>query len=297
MDIEKLKQLINEGKDRFEIASILNCHEGTVRRKAKELGLKIKTKIISRNDPIILNKIEELLNQNKTNKEIANILDISPTTARRYTKELLKRDTNSIKNKSISDLDLTQEQLEILYGSLLGDMSITKTKNLARIVINQGGSHEQYFDYVCSKFKNIIGKISKSLRFDKRTEKYYNKFTCKALAHSKYLELYNQLYINGVKTITLNWLNNLTARSIAYWFMDDGSVRGIFATNCFSLPELELCQKWFMDKFKIKTRIKKVINKEQYLLIVENESLLDFEELIYPYMHPSMYYKLVKIKS
>lgn len=38
---------------------------------------------------------------------------------------------------------------------------------------------------------------------------------------------------NGIKTITKSWLNKLTERSLAFWFMDDGSNSGILATNCF----------------------------------------------------------------
>lgn len=45
--------------------------------------------------------------------------------------------------------------------------------------------------------------------------------------------------------------------------MDDGSRSGDFATNCFTLQEIELCQKWFKDKFDIDTRIRKISNKEQ----------------------------------
>lgn len=292
INLNELRTQIESGLNYSQLAKMFNCNERTIEKYAKKLGLVVKTKITKRNDPVILEKIKTMVESGKTNNEIAKELRISPTTVRRYTKELLGKDTNSIKAKSVKDICLTDEQLEIIYGSLLGDMSISKTKNLARISITQGGSHEDYFDFVCSKFEGLLGKISKEPRFDNRTKKWYNKFIVRFLAHKQYLSIYNLIYKNGVKTITQEWLNKLTPKSIAYWFMDDGSRSGDLATNCFTLQEVELCQKWFKDKFNIDTRIRKIANKEQWLLIICVNSRQNFDDLIRPYIHKSMLYKL-----
>lgn len=292
INLNELRTQIESGLNYSQLAKIFNCNERTIEKYAKKLGLVVKTKITKRNDPVILEKIKTMVESGKTNNEIAKELRISPTTVRRYTKELLGKDTNSIKAKSVKDVCLTDEQLEIIYGSLLGDMSISKTKNLARISITQGGSHEDYFDFICSKFEGLLGKISKEPRFDNRTKKWYNKFIVRFLAHKQYLSIYNLIYKNGVKTITQEWLNKLTPKSIAYWFMDDGSRSGDLATNCFTLQEVELCQKWFKDKFNIDTRIRKIANKEQWLLIICVNSRQNFDDLIRPYIHKSMLYKL-----
>lgn len=295
MNTEKLIKLVTEGKYSEDIAKELGCHRRTVDDWIKKLGLEPNLKITKRNSEEIKFQIQNLVKQGFTNIQIAQKLNISPTTARRYTKELLNLNTNSTKTKSIDKVELTQEQLEILYGCVLGDLNISKTKNLARFVISQGGQHEDYFDYLCSLFPGLLGKVSKTQRFDKRTNKYYNKFSVKSLAHQIYLNLYNQIYINNIKTITKEFVDKLTLRSIAFWFMDDGTVRGCFATNCFTLNEIELLQTVF-DKYQIKTRIRQVTGKEQWLLIVENSDLEKFEKAIYPHLHKSMYYKLVKIK-
>lgn len=292
INLNELKAQIESGLNYSQLAKMFDCNERTIEKHAKRLGLVVKTKITKRNDPVILEKIKTMVESGKTNNEIAKELRISPTTARRYTKELLGKDTNSIKAKSVKDVCLTDEQLEIIYGSLLGDMSISKTKNLARISITQGGSHEDYFDFICSKFEGLLGKISKEPRFDNRTKKWYNKFIVRFLAHKQYLSIYNLIYKNGVKTITQEWLDKLTPKSIAYWFMDDGSRSGDLATNCFTLQEVELCQKWFKDKFNIDTRIRKIVNKEQWLLIICVNSRQNFDDLIRPYIHKSMLYKL-----
>lgn len=171
MNIEKLKKLVKEGKYYDEIALELHCAKSTVQKYCKELGLVAKTKIIRRNDPEMVQKVEDLFNQGKTNQQIADELGICATTVRRYITKLLKKESNSVKKKSIKEVQLTQEQWEIIYGGLLGDMNISKTEKLARLAINQGGIHEAYFDHLCSKFPGLLGKINKTPRYDKRTKK------------------------------------------------------------------------------------------------------------------------------
>ena len=92
---------------------------------------------------------------------------------------------------------------------------------------------EAYFDHKCTIFDGLLGKISKTPRYDKRTNKYYNKFAVRLLSHSTY----NKLYVNGIKTLTREWLDKVTPRGLAFWFMDV-----ILATNCFTLDECKTIQ-------------------------------------------------------
>lgn len=226
-----------------------------------------------------------------TVNEIESVLKISKTTIRKYIVKYLNKTPNSSKKK-LQNFNISEEQLEIIYGSMLGDMSMSLSKNLARFNIGQGGIHEQYFDHLCNVFGELMGKKYKTKVFDKRTKKYYNRFTCRSLSHKFYNDLYELFYINGKKTITKEWLNKLTIKGIAYWFMDDGDKNGVFATNSFSLDEIKLLQQWFLDKLNIHSRIKKISNKNQYLLIITKNSLKDFNNLIRPFIIKSMYYKL-----
>lgn len=290
---ELLLRLISEGKTYSEICNILNCTRNTILLNAKRLGVKVQPKNNKKDDKVFLGKIDKLLKLGKTTLEISAELKISPKTIRKYIKYLGK-ETNSVKYKSIKNINLTDEQLEVIYGSLLGDLCITKTKNLARFAISQGGDHEAYFDHLCTIFPSLLGKINKTPRFDKRTNKTYNKYSVRSLAHKQYLDIYHEIYKDGIKTITKEWVDKLTPRSIAYWFMDDGSRRGVFATNCFTKEECEILQEMFLVKFNIKTRLYNPPILEQYTLCVEKDSLNDFEDLIEPYIIPSMKYKLIK---
>ena len=241
-----------------------------------------------------IEKQEKIVNLNKlgyTNKEISIEINCSPTSVRKIL-DKNELEYNSKREKMINKniIEYTDEQYEILLGSLIGDMCLTKETVNARCSITHGGNQESYFDHKCSKFKGLLGKIDKTPRFDKRTNKYYNRYTVRMLAHPNLTNLYNELYINGTKTISKKYLEKLTPRSIAYLFMDDGAKRGVIATMCFSEKELKLIQEVFLKKFNIKTRI-----NNQKCLCIESYHLLKFEELIFPYLIPEMYYKLQKL--
>lgn len=256
-------------------------------------------KVYSKRANVTAEVIQQIINLNKegyTNKEIGEKLDMVPSTVRKYV-ELNGLESNSKRTKTLTkkDITLTEEQWEVLYGSLLGDMSLDINWKNARPIISQGGEQEEYFNYKCSIFSNLIGKPSKKDRFDKRTNKWYHKYVVKFLTNPIYTKLREKLYPNGVKTVTQEWLDKITPRGLAFWFMDDGCNCGTIATNCFSYEEIELIQAWFLAKYNISTTIRKQMSKKgiyQYLIYIKTESRPHFYELVKPYFIPSMEYKL-----
>ena len=291
---EQVIKLNKAGKTCQEIKDLIGGSLTTIRKYIKEGGLATNSKI-TRLDKNVLNKVQDLWSQNKTNTEIAQELHMSPMTSRKYTK-ILGKNTNSIKVKSIDTepLKLTTEQEEVLYGSLLGDMSLSTTSKLYRVCITHGGEQEEYFDHKCKIFNNILGKINKTPRYDKRTQKYYNRYTVRLLAHPEFKKLHDLMYIGGVKTVTIEWLNHITARGLAFWFMDDGTNSGVIATNCFTIKECELIQTWFKNKWDIDCTIQATRYKKgfQYTIYIKTCSRKKFYDLVYPYFIPSMLYKI-----
>ena len=102
-------------------------------------------------------------------------------------------------------------------------------------------------------------------------------------------------------------MNYLTPMSIAFLLMDDGgwvsgskSVR--ISTNNFTLQEVELLRDTFKVKFNldldntIQLLTKKGfvldLPKDKYSLYIKVSSLPRLRELVLPYMHSSMLYKL-----
>lgn len=293
--IIKTLDLHSKGFTVQQICEIVGASPATIRNYLSKNNLETNTKRMKTDDVQIIEHIKKLVLEGKTNAEISKLLNISKTTSRKYT-ELSGLETNSTKAKNIvgKEISLSEIQLEILYGSLLGDMCLTDGWKNVRPAIAQGGNQEAYFDYKCSFFEGLLGKISKTPRYDKRTDKWYNKFSVRFLAHPIYTTIKKDLYPNNNKTVTLEWLNKITPRGLAFWFMDDGCNDGTIATNSFSLDEHKLIQTWFKDTYGIECTIHNASNN-QHTIYIKMGSREKFEKLIFPYMIPSMYYKLKKL--
>lgn len=289
-----IKTLVENGKTVKEIATETGYAEGTIRKHLKALGIRANSKKAFITDETI-QEIIKLNEEGFTNKKIGEKLGMNAATVRKYLSnnnlESCSERSKSITNK---ELNLTEEQLDLLYGSLLGDMSISINWKNARPSINHGTGQEEYFDHKCTIFQGLLGNICKTPRYDKRTDKYYDRFSVRLLAHPKFTELYHFCYPHGVKTVTKEWLDKITPRALAFWFMDDGTNSGIIATNSFSYKEIELIQNWFAKKYNIQTTIHHQKNKSgvQYMIYIKTASRPTFYNLVRQYIIPSMEYKL-----
>ena len=77
--------------------------------------------------------------------------------------------------------------------------------------------------------------------------------------------------------------------------MDDGgkAFSGLkIATNRFSLDEVENLANILRKKYNLKTSVIKTGALNQYNLYISKTSMKDLVEIIKPYFHSSMYYKL-----
>ena len=77
--------------------------------------------------------------------------------------------------------------------------------------------------------------------------------------------------------------------------MDDGgkASSGLkIATNSFSLDEVENLANILRKKYNLKTSVIKTGALNQYNIYISKTSMKDLVEIIRPYLHTSMYYKL-----
>ena len=288
---EQIKNLYLNGLSCKEIGDKLNLSERTVNYHLHKMNITISSvKKISQE------KFEELWNQNKTDKEIADYFGVEEITI----KSFRTRGKNAGKFKrtnhfSEQERTLTDLQEQFIYGSLLGDLNIGKPNKIhpnCRLYLVHSQKQEELF----MKKVEILGEFMGAYKLtnltpDKRTGKIYPTYRGNSKAHPIFTEIYNELYINGIKTITQQFLDKINSPiALAFWFMDDGCNDGILATNGFTLNEVELLQKWLDKKWNIQSSIQK--NRLNHVLYIKQESRKHFEELIFPYIIPSMYYKL-----
>lgn len=97
---------------------------------------------------------------------------------------------------------------------------------------------------------------------------------------------------SGVKFIPLNLEELITARSLAYWIMDDGYKSGngfYLCTESFTLEENHKLSKILVNKFNLKCGIHKHTNGYRlYIFSTSKDKLL---KLIQPYLINHFYYK------
>lgn len=217
-----------------------------------------------------------------------------------------------------SHLTVSSELEEIIIGTLLGDLSIEKAKpnSNARLQFKQSIINKIYIEHLYSIFKEYCGSIPKELSyFDNRPNKnkMYNSIKFQTLSlpcFNKYKDLfYND---EGIKIIPKNLENLLTARSLAYWIMDDGYKSGgislnptpsiqqgitdkgrttgfYICTESFTFEEQKFLTLILKNKFNLECGIHKVTNGFRiYIFSSSKDNLLS---LIKPYLLPHFYYK------
>ena len=187
---------------------------------------------------------------------------------------------------------------EILIGLLLGDLHASKaqTKNTS-FLFEQGEIHTDYLFHLYEIFKDYCKTEPKiSSRFDKRTNKTYTRVKFSTLTSPLFNYYYNLFYVNDTKIIPANLGELLTARGIAYWAMDDGSKSGsgfILNTQSFTKDENLFLIKILKENFDLDCvlHLHSTLTN-QYRIYIKANSMHRFRELVSPYFHTSMLYKL-----
>lgn len=127
------------------------------------------------------------------------------------------------------------------------------------------------------------------------------------VSHPYFQQIREWAYPNGKFTVSRRLLDMLTPQGIAIWYMDDGSARvninkdGIVSScstdiaMCKSEVEARIACDYFMDEYKIKFSPYKVNSKSldsAWCIRTNTEGSHEFAGIIFPYVIPSMLYKL-----
>lgn len=222
----------------------------------------------------------------------------------------IKRTGATYQNRIATEVKPTQRQIELIYGSLMGD---AKKVSHNAVGFGQGGTQEEYCFWKFIETASIISKPSfrEYKSYDERSGNTSTSWRCYTTANSHLEPIIYEFYNTGVKEVTQKILDNLSDFSVAVWFMDDGRTDWfhrdliehphwnitpmcIFCTDSFSYESCLLIQKWFLEKFNIKVRLKERQLKDRigYRVVVDNEDTNKFIDLIKPHIIPSMLYKV-----
>ena len=200
----------------------------------------------------------------------------------------------------------------ILMGSLLGDAYAEKHGNGTRICFQQEHTNSQYlmwfhiylskFGY-CSETKpKVTTRLGKGGKL-----RYISRF--KTYTYTSFNWIHTAFYFQNKKIVPYDLAEYLSPLALSVWIMDDTctmsahswarhecggkSSSGLkIATNSFSLDEVENLANILRKKYNLKTSVIKTGALNQYNLYISKTSMKDLVEIIKPYFHSSMYYKL-----
>jgi len=187
-----------------------------------------------------------------------------------------------------------KEKRAILLGMAIGDGYITNYKNYKALVIRHSKKQEEYLMYKKALLENIFIGRTVSIR-------YVQDGIQIAIGNNKLFSIYRKwLYTGNSKTIS-NVLKYLNLQSVAIWYMDDGSLTAkkkdgkihgyeLTLNTYVSKEENQLIIDWFKSTYDI--HFTQTKGKGKYRLRMGTKEARRFIQLIKPYVHHSMFYKI-----
>lgn len=196
----------------------------------------------------------------------------------------------------------SKKQIGFIIGMILGDGYITKyypKKANSFLGCRQSQKQKEFLLYKKKELEKLGFKVSEL--YD-TSNNYGKSFTI----HCNDKKLFNQLrlvlYPKNNKTIKRKWLNKMSAKDLAVWYMDDGSLtkRGKSAyvslhTNGFNKKEHDIIIKYFKQVWNIKPTLRVVKRKNRnqtYFLTFSVEETRKFLEIVRPFVIQAMSYKV-----
>lgn len=211
--------------------------------------------------------------------------------------DILLRDDNS----------LTEDGKSILLGCLLGDASIVTERRhpnsdtLNKVSFCQGIDQLDYLKFKVSLFGGDVNSLSEN-----KCDTGYNSslvFHHTVKSNLDIHKVINNYCLKGSKKyVSEKWANALTPMSLAFWYMDDGTltVRGTgsiyirLCTQGFTLEENNNLLKSLYYKFGIFGVIHLDKRCNKYFISLDDGNAKKFIDIVKPYMHESLLYKLPK---
>ena len=186
------------------------------------------------------------------------------------------------------EVNLTDNQISVIVGSLLGDGYLDETTMGYSLRFHHGIKQKDYIDWKYSVLSNIVNSPPKVYG----TRTYF-----RTVSHPYFTDMRKLFYKGGSKIIPREFLREIiNPLSLAVWLMDDGT-NELGSGKCvkinsqsFTHKEHEFFCDLFRDKFNLKTNINK--DRTYFRIRFYKESMSRLIKIVKPYTLPSMFYKL-----
>jgi hypothetical protein len=195
-------------------------------------------------------------------------------------------------------LRLTREQREILVGILLGDACL-ETQNQGRtfrVKIEQSARHEPYVRHLHAVFGPWVLSPPRPRQGSASNGTLTCSWVFNTVSHESFRFYGHQFYVDGKKCVPKLIHRWLTPRGLAYWFMDDGSMKSkqskgvILNTQAFSRPDVERLIEVLRTRFSLQAKLRR--QNDGYQIYVSGCSYELFLGIVSPFMVADMRHKL-----
>jgi LAGLIDADG DNA endonuclease family protein len=193
-------------------------------------------------------------------------------------------------------LRLSDVQREILVGILLGDACL-ETQNAGRshrLKVEQGIAHAAYVQHLYSVLRDWVLSPPRPKQGQTRGTTTLN-LAFQTVSHPE-LSFYGELFYRERRKMVPEVIGGLlTARGLAYWYMDDGSMKSseskgvLFNTHAFNSEDVDRLIE-ILRRFGLLARERRQSDGTQ--IYISGASYERFVELVDPYVIEAMRYKV-----
>ena len=190
---------------------------------------------------------------------------------------------------------LSPFQWEVVHGSLLGDGCLSALRRASRGMrfrLGHGAKQIDYLTWKVSLFANIPGSWHRTSDGDG----FWDSTPLPEL-----YDLRHEVYQEGHKFFAKAYLDGLTPLGLAIWYLDDGNLdlrapsfqrgRVAICVEAMTQDTRERLVSMLRDRFGIESRLDEV--RDQAILRFDQAATEKLHELVAPFVHPSMEYKLL----
>jgi hypothetical protein len=200
-------------------------------------------------------------------------------------------------------LTLSKDQQDVLIGTILGDGNIRILKKEALLTVSHCEKQSDYVFWKYNVFRNwVLTQPRKEIRkYYKDRKRSLVSWRFSTISHSILSRYYDLFYPYGKKVIPTTIDSILISPlTLAVWYMDDGSRkpygRGAFLhTESFSVGDQRKLITALKKNYSIIVKLASAglsNGKRLFRLYITAKSFSHFRDLIFPYLLPSMQYKI-----
>jgi recombination protein RecA len=200
---------------------------------------------------------------------------------------------------------LSEQQWRVVLGSVMGDGSLSRpvrtTDHSARFRMGHGAKQAPYLEWKVSLLENIP-----NCRWENAKGAVFADFTPLA----ELGELRDIVYQgDGKKHLSWDYLKKLTPLALAIWYMDDGSFtvrsKGVQERTQGGSGRITICveamspgtrdrlAQYLRETHGLEVKLIESGALRKAILVFTTTASAKFQQLVAPYIHPSMDYKLL----